>query len=117
QVDGRIREAVKWLEECCWLRGRLDEEDLNRLASQHELAIAYEADGQVKKTVELMEHVVVMREKMHAEEHPDRLASQHALAGAYQADRQVKGAVALMEHVVAVEVRVFRDDHPSRLVS
>ncbi|KAH7343110.1 P-loop containing nucleoside triphosphate hydrolase protein [Pyrenochaeta sp. MPI-SDFR-AT-0127] len=37
QVDGGIREAVKWLEECCWVRGRLNEDDSNRLALQHEL--------------------------------------------------------------------------------
>ncbi|KAI9715642.1 MAG: hypothetical protein M1812_005794 [Candelaria pacifica] len=36
----------------------------NRLASQHELARAYQADGQVKKAVELLEQVVAIREKV-----------------------------------------------------
>ncbi|MDB5243361.1 MAG: putative kinesin light chain 1, partial [Spirosoma sp.] len=57
-----------------------------RLASQHELAGAYEADGQIKKAVALLEQVVAVQERTLAEDHPDRLASQHALAGAYQAD-------------------------------
>ncbi|KAH7074944.1 hypothetical protein BKA63DRAFT_543623 [Paraphoma chrysanthemicola] len=106
QVDGRIREAVKWLEECCRLRGRLDEEDSNWLASQHALAVAYEADGQVKKAVELMEHVVAVHKKVLAEEHPDRLTSQH-----------VKKAVELIEHIVAVRKKVLAEEHPDRLAS
>jgi hypothetical protein len=40
------------------------EEHLSRLAWQHALAIAYEADGQVGKAVELLEHVVVVRAKV-----------------------------------------------------
>ncbi|KAF2647497.1 hypothetical protein K491DRAFT_549286, partial [Lophiostoma macrostomum CBS 122681] len=67
--------------------------------------------------VELLEHVVAVREQVLAEEHPDRLASQHELARAYQADGQVKQAVELLEHVVAVKEQTLRDDHPSRLVS
>ena len=117
QMDGRIREAVKWLEECCRLRGRLDEEDLNRLASQHALARAYEAVGQVKKAVELLEHVVAMRKKLLAEKHPDRLASKHELARAYRSDGQVKKAVELLEHVVVVRVKVLAEEHSDRLTS
>ena len=36
---------------------------------QHKLALAYQADGQVGKAVKLLEHVVVVEEKMLAEEH------------------------------------------------
>ena len=38
--------------------------------------------GNYGEAVELLEHVVRVREKL-AEDHPSRLASQHALAGAY----------------------------------
>jgi tetratricopeptide (TPR) repeat protein len=116
RVDGRIREAVRWLEESCLWREALDEDDSDRLLSQHVLAMAYEADGQVKKAVELLEVVVKARETL-AADHPDRLASQHALAMAYRADGQVKKAVELLEHVVTVEGGFLRDDHPSRLAS
>ena len=70
-----------------------------------------------KEALELLKHVVAVRERMLAEEHPHRLVSQHALAGAYRADGQVKKAVELLEHVVAVRERMLAEEHPHRLVS
>ncbi|KAK3940985.1 hypothetical protein QBC46DRAFT_432781 [Diplogelasinospora grovesii] len=102
-VDGRIEEAVK--------------NHPSRLASQHELAGAYEANGQVKEAVALHEQVVAIRKRVLAEDHPERLASQHELAIAYRANGQVKEAVALHEQVFAICKRVFAEDHPSRLAS
>ncbi|PVH91900.1 hypothetical protein DM02DRAFT_702546, partial [Periconia macrospinosa] len=84
-----IREAVRWLEESCRQRGALDKDDSDRLLSQHELAGAYQANGQVKEAVKLLEGVVAIRTEVLAEDHPSRLASQHALAIAYQANGQV----------------------------
>jgi hypothetical protein len=71
----------------------------------------------VKKAVKLLEHVVAVREKTLAEDHPDRLASQHVLAVAYRADGQVKKAVKLLEHVVAVWEKTLPEDHPDGLAS
>ena len=116
-ADGRPHEAVEWLAECCDLRGELDETDSKRLASQHALARAYEENGQVRKAVELLEHVVTVQEKLLAEDHPSRLASQHALAGAYEENGQVRKAVELLEHVVTVQEKLLAEDHPSRLAS
>ena len=67
------------------------------MASQHALAGAYQANGQVKEAVSLLQQVVQIKEQILAEDHPSRLASQYALAGAYQANRQVKEAVSLLE--------------------
>ena len=86
QVDGRTREALDCFERCYfWRKKQFSEDHPDRLASQHALAIAYDANGQVQKAVELLEHVVKVQ-KMLAEDHPGRLASQHALAGAYDAN-------------------------------
>jgi tetratricopeptide (TPR) repeat protein len=115
--DGRIREAVVWLERSCQQRSQLGEDDLDRLLSQHALAMAYQADGQVHKAVALLKHVVEVRKKTLAAEHPFRLASQHALAMAYQADGQVYKAVALLEHVVEVRKKTLAAEHPFRLAS
>ncbi|KAH8660543.1 hypothetical protein BX600DRAFT_514139 [Xylariales sp. PMI_506] len=116
--DGRISEAVGWLEETDRWRGeQLREEDSSRLSSQHNLAVAYLWNGQITKAVELLEHVVVVLEKTLTEDHPYRLASQHELAGAYLSNGQITKAVDLLEHVVAVEEKTLTEDDPDRLAS
>ncbi|KLU92297.1 hypothetical protein MAPG_11243, partial [Magnaporthiopsis poae ATCC 64411] len=118
RVDGRIREAVKYLEKASrWRDGHFAENHLSRLASQHTLAEAYRADGQISKAVTLLEQVVAIEAETLAENHPSRLASQHALAGAYEADGQISKAVALLEQVVAIKAETLAENHPSRLTS
>jgi tetratricopeptide (TPR) repeat protein len=117
RLDGRIRDAVCWLEDSLDLRAHLPEDDENRLSTQHALATAYEANGQVKDAIQLLEHVVAIEGRVLAEDHPDRLASQHELARAYSSNGQVKDAVQLLEHVVAIQRRVLAEDHPDRLAS
>ena len=117
RVDGRIKEAVSWLEESSECFQDFAEDDTDRLSTQHVLAIAYKANGQVKEAVKLLEHVVAVHKEVLAEDHPSRLASQHELAAAYRANGQVKEAVELLEHVVAVHKEVLAENHPSRLAS
>lgn len=117
QADGQFRDAVSWLEESRKLRSDLPENDSHRLLTEHVLAMAYQANGQIMKAVRLLEHVAKIRERVLAATHPDRLASQHELAIAYQANNQVKDAVRLLEHVVAVEKRALAEGHPDRLAS
>ncbi|KAH7471767.1 hypothetical protein FOMA001_g13759 [Fusarium oxysporum f. sp. matthiolae] len=74
-------------------------------------------DGQIAESVNLLKHVVTVRETTLAENHPDRLASQHELAGAYQANGQIAEAVRLLEHVVAVRETTLAENHPDRLAS
>jgi hypothetical protein len=57
----------------------LAEEHPDRLASQHVLAMAYQADGQIKKAVEMLEHVVAVKARAMRTDHPSRLISQRAL--------------------------------------
>ncbi|GAB7336313.1 hypothetical protein MBLNU13_g09056t1 [Cladosporium sp. NU13] len=120
-VDGRIADAVSWLEESRDLREKLPDENSDKTSTEHCLAISYQANGQVKEAVRLLEHVVAIRERVLAEDHPHRLTSQGVLAVVYQANGQVKEAVKeavrLLEHVVAIKERVLAEDHPSRLAS
>ncbi|OAK94532.1 kinesin light chain 1 [Phaeosphaeriaceae sp. SRC1lsM3a] len=118
RVDGRIREAVAWLEESYrWRASELEEDDADRLLTEHVLAMAYHADGQVKQAVTLLEQIVAVKEKVFAEDHPSRLVSQHELGVVYQADGQIKQAVMLLEHVLTVREKVLAEDHPDRLAS
>jgi hypothetical protein len=54
----------------------LAEEYLDRLTSQCRLPRAYKADGQVKKAVELLEHIIAVRAIVLREDHPLQLLSQ-----------------------------------------
>lgn len=89
----------------------------SQLASQHELASVYWANGRTEEAVELLEHVVKVEETTLAETHPDRLVSQHALVGVYWANGQMKEAVVLLEHVVKVKQGTMAATHPSRQLS
>lgn len=62
----------------------LVEDHPDRLASQHELAIAYRADGQVGKAVKLLEHVVAVKARVLRDGHPSRLVSQNPLTAIYK---------------------------------
>ncbi|CAN9172465.1 unnamed protein product [Alternaria alternata] len=115
--DGRVPEAVRWLEECYRCRKGLHENDPDRLSSEHALSISYEANGQVEDAVRLLEHVVGVRNDTLAETHPDRLASQHQLGVSYRANGQVEDAVRLLEHVAKVDDDTLTETHSDRLAS
>ena len=115
---GNSKQAVELLEHVVKIReATLAETHPDRLASQHELARAYQANGQIEQAVELLEHVVKIHEATLAETHPGRLASQHVLARAYQANGQIEQAVELLEHVVKIQEATLAETHPSRLAS
>ena len=115
KTSGDFREATKILEHVVKAREKLAEDDPDRLASQHELAITYRENGQIDKAIKLLEHIVKIEEKL-PEDDPDRLASQHALAITYQENEQVDKAIKLLEHIVKVEEELA-EDHSSRLAS
>ncbi|KAI1670785.1 HET-domain-containing protein [Pyrenophora tritici-repentis] len=117
EFDGRVPEAVRWLEKCCRCREGLDEDDPDRLSSEHALGVSYQANGQIEDAVRLLEHVVKVRDDTLAETHPSRLASQHALGVSYQANGQIEDAVRLLEHVVKVRDDTLAETHPDRLAS
>ena len=96
---------------------------LNKHGTDQEIAVQIKIftarvslqQGRFDEGVELLQHVVKVREKL-ADDHPDRLVSQHELACAYEANRQVAEAVKLLQHVVKVQVKLA-EDHPNRLAS
>ena len=102
-MKGNSEEALHVFRELVEDRAqRLPENHPNRLDSEHYLACAYQDNGQIVEAVELLEHIVKIKETL-AEDRPNRLASQHELASAYLANGQTKEAVELLEHVVKVQ--------------
>ncbi|EXL95034.1 hypothetical protein FOIG_12469 [Fusarium odoratissimum NRRL 54006] len=126
-ADGQTKKAIEMLEHVVKIEARilevkieariLEKDHPDQLTSEHELAGAYLADGQTKKAVEMLEHVVEIQERILAEDHPHRLASESVLAGAYLADGQTRRAVEMLEYVVKIEARILEKDHPDRLTS
>ncbi|KAH6694361.1 P-loop containing nucleoside triphosphate hydrolase protein [Leptodontidium sp. MPI-SDFR-AT-0119] len=115
---GKNKEAVALLEQVVKIcETTQPETHPDRLTSQHELAIAYQANGQVVKAVALLEQVVKIRETTQPETHPNRLNSQHELATAYRANGQVIEAVVLLEQVVKIRETTQPETHPDRLNS
>ncbi|ERF74081.1 hypothetical protein EPUS_08129 [Endocarpon pusillum Z07020] len=84
----------------------------SRLASQHALARAYQANGQVKEAVSLLKEVVEIREQILAEDHPDRLVSQEVLATIYWDLGHHNNAVHMMKHVAGIRSQVLDEQHP-----
>jgi DNA-binding SARP family transcriptional activator len=76
-----MKEAVALLEHVVKVKQTtLAETHPYRLASQHALASAYQASGQMKEAVALLEHVVKVRETTLAATHPSRQVSERVLA-------------------------------------
>ena len=113
---GDIKKATKIFECVVRIREKLAEDHPDRLASQHELAIAYRDNGNVDQAIELLEHVVKIKKTRLAEDHPDRLASESWLALIYRDNKQVDQAIELLEHVVKIDEKLAAD-HPDRLTS
>jgi tetratricopeptide (TPR) repeat protein len=115
---GHAKQAVELLEYVVKVRKTaLRETSPLQLCSEHALATAYYANGQMTESVALLEHVVKVWETTLAETHPDRLASQHELAIAYQANGQTTEAIVLLEHVVRIRETTLTESHPDRLTS
>ena len=62
----------------------LSEQHPDRLKSQHTLASFYKADGQIQRSIQLLEHVVRIRKIALTKYHPNRVISEHALADVYK---------------------------------
>jgi tetratricopeptide (TPR) repeat protein len=113
----QITRSIRIWEEVMSLEASLAETHPGRLASQHELARAYLTDGQKKKAVALLEHVVRVEKGSPAQNHPHLLASQHELARAYLVCGQVKQATTLLERNIKGRIGDIAEDHPDHLAS
>ena len=112
---GPVSQAVELHEQVVKMRENLPENHNDRLASQHNLAKAYQENGQIEKAVQILEQVVKIQKYL-PENHPDRLVSQHNLARAYRKYGQVEKAVQILEQVVKIQ-KYLPENHPDRLSS
>jgi tetratricopeptide (TPR) repeat protein len=115
---GRTKQAVALLKQIVKIRDTmLDENHSDRLASQHNLAVAYRNDGRTKDALGLLEHIVEITEDKLEETDERRLTLQHQLGIACSNDGQTKRAVKLLQHVVKIKKATLKDTNSSRLTS
>ncbi|POR33548.1 Putative Kinesin light chain [Tolypocladium paradoxum] len=117
QRSGREIHGNRLEKVCRWRESHLPEDDNSLLASQHALARASRADGQIRRAVELLEHVVAVRERVLERNHPDLLSSQHVLAIATRANGSVSKAIELLERVVSARNKTLSKNDPDRLAA
>jgi tetratricopeptide (TPR) repeat protein len=79
------------------------------------LALAYQASGQLAKAVTLLEETLQKRKATLGPNHPDTLNSMNNLALAYQASDQLAKAVPLLEEMLKLRRARLGPDHPDTL--
>ncbi|KAL9631987.1 MAG: hypothetical protein Q9204_003984 [Flavoplaca sp. TL-2023a] len=115
---GKAKEAVALQEQVVLIREQtLAENHPDRLASQHELAVAYSANGQIERALSLLEQVVQIKDQTLAEDDSARLSSQHVLARVYTGNGQIQRALSLFEQVVQIQEEILAKDDSDRLAS
>ncbi|MDI1493452.1 MAG: hypothetical protein OHK93_005242 [Ramalina farinacea] len=115
---GKPSRAVLLLDQIVRFREqRLPAYDNDLLTSQHELARAYQANGQILEAIILLEGAVKIKEQILDNDHPDLLSSQHELASAYQNNGRVQEAMPLLESVVKIRDETLPENHPDLLTS
>jgi tetratricopeptide (TPR) repeat protein len=104
QEDGRIRESVECFESSYnWrLDHHAEENNAKCLESQFCLGLACIRDGQVGRSIKLLENLVELAHTTLAENHPSRLDAQHALAMAYRDDGQNTKAIEMLEYISGI---------------
>lgn len=116
-AEGRIHDALDLFKYVVARRKEtLSEDDDRLLDSQHGLALAYNASGQPKEGIALMEYVVHMRES-YAEDNVSRLVSQHELGGMYIFDERPRDGIIILEKVISIQSKTLSKDDSSILLS
>jgi tetratricopeptide (TPR) repeat protein len=87
------------------------------LHSMNNLALAYQASGQLAKAVPLFEEMLVKRKAKLGPDHPDTLTSMANVAEAYRASGQLAKAVPLFEETLEKRNAKLGPDHPDTLTS
>ncbi|WP_265568488.1 FxSxx-COOH system tetratricopeptide repeat protein, partial [Streptomyces hygroscopicus] len=86
------------------------------LASRDTLAATYQAAGDLKRAIPLLEAVLVDTERLLGTDHPHTLRRRNNLAGAYQASGDLKRAISLYESNLADTERILGSDHRHTLI-
>ncbi|KAK6069642.1 phosphorylase superfamily protein [Seiridium cupressi] len=113
-----VSKAIPILEHMVDIRMQtLGEEDIARLASEHDLARAYRENGQIQKAIPMLEYVVDIGKRVRPQTDRDQLNSQSELGRAYFEDGQTTKAIGMLESVARIEAQALAEDDKDRLAT
>ncbi|MFF3138669.1 tetratricopeptide repeat protein [Streptomyces mirabilis] len=81
------------------------------------LAYAYQAAGDLRRAIPLLNAVLAQREQAPGDTHPSTLNSRNNLASAYESAGDLRQAIPLYEATLAQREQVLGDTHPDTLIS
>ncbi|MGW1809092.1 tetratricopeptide repeat protein [Streptomyces sp. NPDC002078] len=87
------------------------------LTVRNDLAIAYQAAGNLRRAIPLFEQNLTDTERIFGRDHPSTLTSRNNLAHAYEVAGNLQRAVPLFEQNLTDTERIFGRDHPNTLTS
>jgi tetratricopeptide (TPR) repeat protein/transcriptional regulator with XRE-family HTH domain len=87
------------------------------LSARNNLALAYQAAGDLGEAIQFSEQAVVKQERVLGREHRNTMASRNNLAMAYQAAGDLRRALDLLEQTLTDRERVLGKDSPDTLNS
>ncbi|KAM0255815.1 hypothetical protein ACHAQJ_005402 [Trichoderma viride] len=113
---GNIDQCVKTIERVREIQQlSLNEYDTDRLATDQELARAYDANGQWKEAIAILENIrqiLESRLKVNKDD-PTRLTVLHLLGEAYESSGRTQEAISLLTEVVSIEEMGGQKGEPS----
>jgi serine/threonine protein kinase len=115
---GHLKQAEVVLLNACRTQERLLGADhLETVASKHDLAMLYRAQGKYALAEALYQEVLAVRTAKLGADHPDTLTTQQHLALEYHSQRKYALAETLSKEVLAIRTAKLGADHPDTLTS
>lgn len=113
RTDRRYQESLQWLDRCHLILKIAPDHGQDRLlATQQELARAYQQSCQFPRAIMLMEHVVAVRRESNATHVSIRLRSEALLGWIYVKAVQIGEGVAQLESVVHQMIKLAAQEEP-----
>lgn len=115
RMDGRIGEAIHWVEECGRWCKNLEEDDPLRLSVEQVLAEIYVTGSRPKEAIQILERILAIQTKRGPIDDQETLESKNILARAYLGNLELQKAIQLFEHIVAIQQESLPQENLTRL--
>jgi tetratricopeptide (TPR) repeat protein len=116
--QGQVALAVRYFQRAVAYSERVSgTNDHRALSNRSNLAMAYEAAGDLGQAIPLLERVLAESTRILGSDHPHTFTARSNLGVAYEGARDTDRAVPLLEQTLADRQRVLGSDHPDTLTA